>query len=104
MSTRPVPLHDLAVLVENAVQQIIEKHGGGPIEKIWVGFVAPDALATNETAAKVATEIGHQTGVAVTPSVATIGIAAPTQAGVQTEALVRPGHIIGLVYQPKVLK
>lgn len=102
MSTRPVLLHDLAVLVENAVQQIIEKHGGGPIEKIWVGFVAPDILATNEIATQVAHAIGQHGGVAVTPAIATQAVAAHT--GIQTEALIKPGHIIGLVYQPKLAK
>ena len=102
MSTRPVLLNELAVLVENAVQQVIEKHGGGPIEKIWVGFVAPEALATEATAATVAKAIGQQTGVQVTPAVATQGIQAA--GGVHTEALVKPGHIVGLVYQAKLAK
>jgi hypothetical protein len=102
MSTRPVPLNDLAILVENAVQQIIEKHGGGPIEKIWVGFVAPENLATPAIAAEVAHSIGSHTGVHVTPAMATEAVSHP--AGAHTEALVRPGHIIGLVYQPKLAK
>jgi predicted hydrolase (HD superfamily) len=105
MSTRPVPLHDLAILVENAVQQVIEKHGGGPIEKLWFGFVAPEALATEAIAAEVVKAMGHQTGGQLTPAVATQGLAAPSvQGALHTEALVRPGHIIGLVYQPKLTK
>lgn len=102
MSTKPVLLHDLAVLVENAVQQVIEKHGGGPIEKIWVGFVAPETLATPDVAAKVAHAISQHGGLQGTPSIATPVVAPAT--GVQTQALVRPGHIIGLVYQAPLAK
>lgn len=102
MSTRPVLLQDLAALVENAVQQVIEKHGGGPIEKIWVGFVAPDILATNAVAAEVARSISQHGGMQGTPAIATLPQAPHT--GVQTEALVHPGHIVGLVYQPRLAK
>jgi hypothetical protein len=102
MATRPVLLKDLAVLVENAVQQAIEKHGGGPIDKLWVGFVAPDAIATEANAASIAKAIGQETGVKVTPAVATQGIAAG--GAVHTEALVKPGHLIGLVYDPHTIK
>src|SRR5271154_6596995 len=94
MSTRPVLLNDLAKLVENAVQQVIQSHGGGPIDKIWFGFVAPESLATQEVATNIATEIGRVSGVHVTPAVATEALLKP--AGIQTEALVRPSHIIGL--------
>ena len=48
MSTPPIQLENLAVAVQSAVQQVLAQHGAVPINKIWVGFVAPDNLATIE--------------------------------------------------------
>jgi hypothetical protein len=100
VSTRPVPLAELATLVQNAVQQTLAKHGAVPIDQLWFGFVAPEQFGNQESAAQVANQIGHATGVKVTAVVATEGIAA---GGVKAEA-VRPGHIIGLVFNPKLAK
>ena len=46
MSAPRVPLNELAAAVQNAVEQTLAKHGTVPIEKLWVGFVAPDKIAT----------------------------------------------------------
>jgi hypothetical protein len=61
---------------------------------LWVGFVAPESIATEETAAKVASRLG----IKGQPSVAQIA-AAP---GVGEAArLPNPVRIIGLVYNPR---
>ncbi|HVO98863.1 MAG TPA: hypothetical protein VMT15_12385 [Bryobacteraceae bacterium] len=95
-----VPLNELAVAVQSAVEQVLGKHGAVPIDKLWVGFVAPENIATQENATKIAAQIGKEAGVTAHASVGQLG--APKAAGaVQTEALRLPGHIIGLVYQPR---
>jgi hypothetical protein len=94
----PVPLNELAAAVENAVQQTLAKHGAVPIEKLWVGFVAPDAVATAESAQAVAHALTRGTGVKAEPSVAQLSAQAAT--GVEARA-VPPHRIIGLVFAPK---
>ena len=94
-----VPLTELAAAVENAVQQVLGKHGAVPIDKLWVGFVAPEEIANLEAAAKVATQLGREAGVNVQASVAQVAGASAEERKAQ---LARPGHIIGLVYSPKI--
>jgi hypothetical protein len=96
-----VPLNELAVAVENAVQQALAKHGAVSIDKLWVGFVAPDAVATQENAALVARELSKEAGVTGQPSVAQISGGAAQQGQRDAHAGTLPGHIIGLVFQPK---
>ena len=108
MSSPHVPLNELAAAVQSAVEQVLGKHGAVPVDKLWVGFVAPDNVATQENAAKLAAQLGKEAGVRAQGSVAQ-QIAAPVQAGGQAarEAhpqAVKPGHIIGLVFAPKVAK
>ena len=62
-----VPLNELAVAVQNAVQQVLGKHGAVPIEKLWVGFVASETIANpQEVAGKLATTLGREGGVQAT--------------------------------------
>ncbi len=112
-----LPLSQLNAAVQSAIEQVLAKHGGGPVEKLWVGFVAPEQIATLDNATKIASHISKEIGVQGTPSVAQLGgNVAPGASGaaggsgvggghaVHTEALQRPGHIIGLVYNPQLLK
>jgi hypothetical protein len=87
--------------VESAVQQVLGKHGAVPIDKLWFGFVAPENLANLEAAGKVATLIGEEAGVRVQASVAQLAAPAPQEAKAE---LVKPGHIIGLVFAPRLPK
>jgi hypothetical protein len=99
MSPR-IPLNELAAAVQSAVAQVLAKHGAGPIDKLWVGYVAPDLVATEENAGKVAHEIGKEAGQKVTPSVAQlIEAGGGTAQGVR--AAVPARRIIGLIYEPK---
>src|SRR5580704_1257786 len=100
MSTPHVPLNELAAAVQNAVQQTLAKHGAVPIEKLWVGFVAPDKIATPESAQAVANVLAKAGGVAAQASVGQLGGAA---VGAAQEHVV-PHRIIGLIYEPKSLK
>jgi hypothetical protein len=94
-----VPLNELAVAVQNAVQQVLAKQGAVPVDKLWVGFVAPENLANVEIAGKVAAQLGKEAGVSVQPSVAELGAAGAAEA--KPQILPRPGHIIGLVFSPR---
>lgn len=100
MSQNAVPLDELAAAVQHAVQQVLGKQAAIPIDKVWVGFVAPDNLATPEIAGKVAAELGREAGVNATGSVAQ-QLAVPS-AGQAQQQLVKPGHIIGLIFNPQV--
>jgi hypothetical protein len=95
-----VPLENLYVAVQNAVEQVIAKHGGGPIEKLWVGFVAPEVAKINEAefAREVASKIAL--GAGVTPSV---GQLAASAAGAAEPAIL-PHHILGLIFDPNAAK
>lgn len=100
MATSRVPLNELAVAVQNAVEQALAKHGAVPIDKLWVGFVAPDRVATAESAAAIAGILSKESGVAAQPSVGQVGGGAVGEA---KGAL--PGHrIIGLIYEPKNIR
>jgi hypothetical protein len=100
MSSPHVPLNELAVAVQNAVQQTLAKHGAVPIEKLWVGFVAPEKIATQESAQAVASVLARGGDIAAQGSVGQLGGAAVGAA--QERAL--PHRIIGLIYEPKSLK
>ena len=64
-----VPLNEVAVAVQNAVQQVLGKHGTGPIEKLWVGFVASENIGNpnpQDVAGKLAATLGREGGVQAT--------------------------------------
>ena len=98
-----LPLNELAAAVQSAVEQVLGKHGAVPIDKLWVGFVAPENIATSEIAAKLAATLGREAGVTATGSIGTI--AGPIAHETAKPPLPHgPGHILGLVYHPKVIK
>jgi hypothetical protein len=78
-----VPLGELEAAVHSAVEQVLGKKGAVPIDQLWVGFVAPEAVATQQLANEVATRVGGPGTVGSVGSVI-------QQAGgtVHTEALV----------------
>jgi hypothetical protein len=94
-----VPIKELTTAVQSAVQQVLAKHGAVDVGHLWVGFVAPDAIANQESALQVAQVLGKGAGVAVLPSVAQLSATGAPAAG----ALPIPpkGHIIGLIYSPR---
>src|ERR1700726_2501286 len=104
MSHHPIPLNELAVAIQNAVEQVLGKQGGVPIEKLWVGFVAPDAIANEEVAGKLAARLGKEAGVHAQPSVAQqIAAVGAGQRGAEDAKpqLQKQIRIIGLMYSPK---
>lgn len=103
MSSHPVPLKELTAAVQNAVEQVLGKHGAVPIDKLWVGFVAPENVASQENADKIAVQLGREAGATVHGSVAQLG-SPSASGGAHTEALKLPGHIIGIVFQSKLVK
>jgi hypothetical protein len=96
-----VPLKELTTAVQNAVQQVLAKHGAVKVDHLWVGFVAPDAIATQENALHLAQVLGKDAGVAVQPSVAQLSAAGAPAAAGEKLAIPPKGHIIGLVYSPR---
>ena len=101
MSTPRVNLNDLAAAVQSAVQQTLAKHGAVPVGQLWVGFVAPEAIANTASAQAVANVLAKEGGVRAQPSVGQLGSAAAGGA----EAHILPHRIIGLIYEPgKTLK
>src|SRR3974390_2974592 len=109
-----VPLKELAEAVQNAVQQTLGKHGAVPIDQLWVGFVAPENIATFENANKIAQELGKEAHVKVQAQLGTQIVAPPAAAqathaagagtGAPRPDITRPGHLIGLVFSPQNLK
>ena len=100
-----IPLNELAVAVQNAVEQVLGKHNAVPIDKLWIGFVAPENIATAELASKLANTLGREGGVHGQGSIGTLGASAVGGVAVEAAKLPHPpGHIMGLVYSPKVTK
>ena len=98
MSTPPIQLENLAVAVQNAVQQVLAQHGAVSVDKIWVGFVAPENLATIQNANNVATVLAKDGGVQAVGSVGQLSAGA---GGAQAGIIKPPGHIMGIVYASK---
>jgi hypothetical protein len=100
MAPQTVPLQALTVAVQNAVKQVLAKHGAVDVGHLWVGFVAPDAIATQENALKLATELGRTEagGIKVQASVAQL---AGGVGGAEGLPIPPKGHIIGLIYSPR---
>ena len=70
---KPVPLGELEVAVQSAVEQVLGKKGAVPIGQLWVGFVAPENIATQQLANEVAAKIGGPGAVGSIGSVASAG-------------------------------
>jgi L-alanine-DL-glutamate epimerase-like enolase superfamily enzyme len=104
MSAGHVPLNQLVSAVESAVEQVLGKHGAVPVDKLWVGFVAPENLATQENAAKLATALGREAGVNAQPSVAQLSTTGAVAGQAHEAHAAKAGHIIGIVYAPKAQK
>ncbi len=95
---KQVPLNELAAAVQSAVARTLAQHGHVPIDQIWVGFIAPDAVANIEAAAKVASELGKGAKGEVHPSMAQLPA---VHSGEHAAVVGRPGHIVGLVFAPQ---
>lgn len=67
MAPPRIPLHEVTAAVQNAVKQVLEEKGLAGIDRLWIGFVAPDDLASIENATEVAKALGS--GAGDTPSV-----------------------------------
>jgi hypothetical protein len=105
MSHHAIPLNELAVAVQSAVEEVLGKHGAVPIEKLWVGFVAPDALANEEAAGELAARLGKEGGVHGQPSVAqqVVSVGAGGRGGEEVKPqLQKQIRIIGLMYSPQL--
>ena len=102
MSHPTVPLPDLAVAVQNAVQKALAQHGAVPVDKLWVGFVAPESIATEENARKIVQQLNPPASVHATPVVAKL---APEHAQTKpSEAAALPNIgriIIGLIFEKR---
>lgn len=96
MPSHSVPLNELNVAVQNAVKQALGKHGAVPIDQIWVGFVAPENVATEEAAGKVAAELAKGASGKVQASVQALASTGAAGAGPKFV----PHRIIGLIYDP----
>jgi hypothetical protein len=101
MSTPRIPLAELAVAVQNAVEQALSKQGAVPVEKLWVGFVAPDNIATPESAQQIANVLTREGGIKAEASIGQLGASA---LGAAAQEHVVQRRIIGLIYDPKLPK
>jgi len=89
-----VPLGDLEVAVKNAVQQALGKAGAVPIDQLWVGFVAPEKIATQQLANEIASIVGGP------GSIGSIGsVAGAAQGGAHKEAVPNL-RILGYIHKP----
>lgn len=89
-----VPLGDLEVAVQNAVEQALGKKGAVPIGQLWVGFVAPESIATQQLANEVASKVGGP------GAIGSIGSVGPAAAGGQKKEAVTNLHILGYIHKP----
>ncbi len=96
-----VPIKELTTAVQSAVKQVLAKHGAVDVGHLWVGFVAPDAIATQESALQVAQALGKGAGVTVQASVAQLSATGAAPAAGEKLPIPPKGHIIGLIYSPR---
>ena len=89
-----VPLGDLEVAVQNAVEQALGKKGAVPIGQLWVGFVAPENIATQQLANEIASKVGGP------GAIGSIGSVGPVAAGGQKKEAVTNLHILGYIHKP----
>ena len=101
MPTHPVPINELSVAVQKAVEQALAKHGAVPVNKLWFGFVAPEKLANREVASEVTAQINKEAGIQAQAFVGQEISASSEHTATKPHAVQGPGHIIGLVYAPK---
>jgi hypothetical protein len=92
--SKPVALGELQAAVHSAVENILGKKGAVSIDHLWVGFVAPENIATQQLANEIATKIGGP------GAVGSVGSAIQQAGGVKTEALVNL-HICGYIHKPQ---
>lgn len=92
MAPPRIPLNEVTAAVQSAVQQVLQEKGIAGIDKLWIGFVAPDRLATPANATAVAKALGS--GAGGTPSV---GQLAGAHAGA-TQAVTPPLHLCGYIH------
>jgi len=95
MAQHRVPLSELATAVHAAVQKVLNEKGVN--YPIWCGVFPPVELATEANAQKIATELGKEAGVKVTPSIGQVS-AVGGQHG-----LIHP-KIIGVRFDPPTVK
>jgi len=101
MPNPTIRLDELAAAVQNAVEQTLAKHGAVPVEHLWIGFVAPENIATLHNAQAVAAPLAKETAAAgATGSVAQISAGGVGAAAAAVPG--RPGHIIGIIYNPQI--
>jgi hypothetical protein len=91
---KTVPLGELETAVHSAVEQILGKKGAVSIDQLWVGFVAPENIATQKMANEIASKIGGP------GAVGSVGSVIQQAGGVHTEALVNL-HICGYIHKPQ---
>jgi hypothetical protein len=89
-----VPLNELEVAVQSAVEQALGKAGAVPIDKLWVGFVAPENIATQQLANEIATKVG---GPGAVGSVGSVG----QQTGRGHKDAIQNVRIIGYIHQQR---
>jgi hypothetical protein len=58
MAPPRIPLHEVTAAVQDAVKRALEERGLADIDQLWIGFVAPDNVATLENADKIAKALG----------------------------------------------
>jgi hypothetical protein len=90
-----VPLGELEVAVKSAVEQALGKAGAVPIDQLWVGFVAPEKIATQQLANEVASKVGGPSAIGSVGSVA-----GAAQGGAKKEA-VSNLRILGYIHKPQ---
>jgi len=94
MAPPRIPLNEVTAAVESAVQQVLQQKGLAGIDRLWIGFIAPDQIATIENAGEVAKALGGGT-----PSVVPL---AGGQAGAAPAAL--PPRLCGYIHALKSVK
>jgi hypothetical protein len=96
-----VPLDELSAAVQSAVEQVLGKHAVAPIGKIFVGFEAPESIASQANANAIAAQLGKEGHVTAQGSVTQVVAPAPAAGGVEAEAAIFRPKFIGLQYQPQ---
>jgi hypothetical protein len=98
LNPKPVPLGELEAAVKNAVQQALGKAGAVPIDQLWVGFVAPEKIATQQLANEIASIVGGPGSIG---SIGSVGgsVAGAVQTGAHKEAVPNL-RILGYIHKP----
>ena len=91
MAPPRIPLNEVTAAVQSAVQQVLQQKGIAGIDHLWIGFVAPDKVATIENATAVAKALGS--GAHGTPSVGQL-----TSAHAAAAPTVAPPRLCGYIH------